>query len=201
MKRIQQPLKAHRKEILESWLEQALKVYSKDARNLFATRKNPFTNPVGQRLKEGLDGFIEALADDAPPEGLAECLGEIVQVRAVQDMPPSRALAFVLELKKVVRQALKEELKSPDLAQDLAGLELRVEHAALAAFDLYQHHRERVFQVRINDIKRNVSSLLKRTSFFNSDDNEMYSNLLSNSNVDNETGETKHRNRKRGGGR
>ncbi len=201
MKSMQQPLSAHRKEILDQWLERALKVYHPDARAMFATRKNPFANPVGQRLKEGLGKFIEKLIDNAPPEGLAECLDDIIQVRSVQDMPPSQALSFVLELKKIVRRALKKELTSPELAQDLAALELRVDHAALKAFDLYQRCRQRVFDVRVNDIKRNVSSLLKRTSFFNSDDEETYSNLLPNSNVDNDTGETKRRDRKRGGGR
>ena len=200
MKRILKRIEAHKKEIAESWLRGALEVYPRDTRNAYAAKKNRFTNPVGQTLEEGLNRVLDELVADADGETLSHCLAEIVRIRSVQDMRPSTALSFLFLLKNVISRVLKNDLRKPSVARELEWVEKRIDSMALFTFDLYSRCRERVYEVRVNDIKRNVSSLLKRSSFFNSD-SETDSNPDFDLNLKHEPGKDLGWNRKRGGGR
>ena len=129
----------------------------------------------------------DELVADADGETLSHCLAEIVRIRSVQDMRPSTALSFLFLLKNVISRVLKNDLRKPSVARELEWVEKRIDSMALFTFDLYSRCRERVYEVRVNDIKRNVSSLLKRSPFFNSD-NETDSNAEANLDLNHEPG-------------
>ncbi|MGZ6142698.1 MAG: hypothetical protein ACXWLM_05135, partial [Myxococcales bacterium] len=68
-------------------------------------------------------------------------------------MPPSRAVGFVF----LLRDAIRAEAPS-----ELAALEPRIENLALLAFDAYVEFRERVHRLREKELKRSVSTILRR---------------------------------------
>jgi len=163
-------IEPNKDEIVEQWLAKGLEVYSADARKFFQKKNNRFVNPVGDTLRRGVGAFVDGLIGDEPPAALCSHLEEIVQIRSVQQMPPSEALGFVMRLKEVVRDVSTKKRKSPpELEKNLAGLASKIDATSLQLFDLYIKYRERLFDIRVNDVKRQVSHLLKRTSFFIND--------------------------------
>ena len=141
-----------RERILAGWVEAVLATWPAEARPLLERRDDPFGNPVGETVRTSLAAALEALLDGAPPRRVAETLGPLVRVRAVHDLPPSRALAFIFRLRRLVREELGD-----------AGEELvpRVEAVLLAAFDLYVAARERLADARVRAERRRTASLLR----------------------------------------
>jgi|UniRef100_A0A7V6A3L8 hypothetical protein len=148
--------------IVEKWLDTLLGSYFPDSGQFLKKEKDPFSNPIAHQLSRGLKDILGVLVEDRGREEANVSLDEVIRVLALQDMPPSRALAFIFALKQVVREELAEELKDPTLAPALAELESRIDGLALLGFDGYTQRREKLCELKVNEVKARVSGLLRR---------------------------------------
>lgn len=143
--------------IVERWLEKVHATYPEDSSRFLVAESDRFANPVGQTLREAIgtlvDGFIEGAADD-----VAGSLDRIIRIRAVQDFTPSQALAFVFQLKEVVR----ELVPSSELSEVIDVLHRRIDELALAAFDIYMTCKEKIYEIRVNEMKNRTFKLVER---------------------------------------
>ncbi len=159
---------AERKEaVLDQWFDLVMDTYAPDTAALWKKKKDPFTNPVRHKLEAGMRGIVENLAAcGATPEAavFSPLLDEIVRVRAVQDFSPSQATSFVFLLKKAVRETLWPHIAEHNLFVDLLALESAIDVLALLAFDIYCQCREKIYQLRVNQIKTQYDRLLKRAN-------------------------------------
>jgi len=71
----------------------------------------------------------------------------------VQSFSPSQAVTFLFDLKKVIRDELKVELMEKTISDELINFEFLIDQVVLRAFDLYMKSREKVFKIRVNEIK------------------------------------------------
>jgi hypothetical protein len=90
---------------------------------------------------------------------MRESLDRIVRIRAVQDLSPSQAVEFVFLLKRAVREELGEALAKQ---VDLSALHAWIDGLALQAFGLFVECRQRIYELRVREIKRRASTLLER---------------------------------------
>jgi hypothetical protein len=137
--------------ILSIWIDRTLDSYKSPG--FFKKAKDHFANPTGANIKEGLTRVLDLLFAGAAIEEFANPLDQVVRIRAVQEFSPSQAVVPFLELKWIIRQVLSEKNKniSPDLNMDT--LDCEIDRVALAAFDIYTQCRERIYQVRIKELK------------------------------------------------
>ncbi len=149
--------------IAQRWLTAALAAYPADSVAAFRREQNRFANPLGHALRVGTAAALEALLEGRTAEEVCSHLDEIVRMRAVQEFPPSRALEFLFALKDAVRAELGSEVLDPDLGSELTQLDRHIDRVALSAWDLYVGWRSRVYELRINEIKRTVSAFAGRT--------------------------------------
>ena len=92
-------------------------------------------------------------------------LEEIIRSRAVQDRTPGESVSFVFLLKDVIRNELKNQMNDKEMVSELAKLDSKIDNLACQAFNVYTGCRERINQIRINEIKRdrdNANRLLER---------------------------------------
>ena len=147
--------------ILDRWFGAVLRTYPADAHEFLGHRADRFANPVGTTTRKALGGLLDGLAaDDA-----AACIGpleEILRIRAVQDFPPSRAVGFVLDLKRILREDLADAGARDVPAASLAAWDESVDRLALVAFDVYVAFRERVFELRSAEWKNRMFRLLQK---------------------------------------
>lgn len=139
--------------MLDTWAKQVLATYSPDAAQIFHRKKDRFANPVGYNVRAGLAECYDSLVGEEEP-GVGRQMEELIKVRAVQQFPPSEAMAFVFQLKDIVRQ-FAEKLKMEVEPADLLALDGRVDRMALLVFDCYMGCRERLHQVRIRELESN----------------------------------------------
>ncbi len=91
--------------------------------------------------------------------GAVQAVDRLVRVRAVQDMTASQALGFIPALKTILREELRELLKEDPEA--LRALEDRIDRLTLLAFDIYSGCKERLYQIRVEEIRTRTERLLK----------------------------------------
>ncbi len=146
--------------IVDRWLRAALSVYPEEGASAFLRQEDPFANPVGNRLRTGVCEILQALLNGADPDTVRHHLREILSIRAVQELSASRAVGFVFELKAAIRGELGAAAADPDYALSIQGVDDKIDQIALAAFDIFVECREKLSQLRINEVKRQVSWIM-----------------------------------------
>lgn len=162
-------LKARKGAIVKAWIARTLHAYPDHTFRFLDQEKDPFRNPVGHTLKEGLAALLEELLGGMNAEKITPLLNDIVRIRAVQDCTAAQAVAFPFLLKNVIRETLHSSCcppLSPSGGKDkgdagswsdaLAPLEDRIDEMALLAFDLFMRCRESMYEVRVNETKRRL---------------------------------------------
>lgn len=158
-------LKQEQGAILNKWLHLILETYNPEAASRLLREKNPFSNPVGHTLRAGLEGVYGELAGGLDPEKVRKYLDMIIRIRAVQEFSPAQAIAFVFLLKSIVREESKKEAWTSLISQDdLTEFEQKIDEMALLAFNVYSDCREKLYELRVNEVKNRSSRLLQRAN-------------------------------------
>ncbi len=152
-----------RSSILKRWFDLILKTYpGGDTSGLTGREKDPFTDPVGHTIASEIEALYGGLLQGKEMDQLSGHLDKIIQIRAVQDFSPSRALVVVPLLKKAVREEIERGgLGAPHGTEDWLEFDARIDELSLMAFDLYTKYRERIYEIRLNEIKKERDRALK----------------------------------------
>jgi hypothetical protein len=154
-------LSRYRPTIREKWYQSVLGTYPEETSSLL-TKKGRISNPVGYVVSEAVDSLLDGLIKGVGREELSSSLFPLVQVRAVQSFSPSEAVSFVHLLKEAVRGALGEDGETRN-REALGKLDAAVEELVLVSFDIYVKCREKIFEVREGELKRNLYMLLRQS--------------------------------------
>jgi polyhydroxyalkanoate synthesis regulator phasin len=148
--------------LLEQWFDIVLETYPYDSSGFLKNKKRQFTNPVGYTISQSLEDLLDELLHEGEMdvEKVSSLLESLIKIRAVQDVTPSRALAFIFRLKKVLR----DELRSAGAAssEDIDALESRVDAMALISFDLFMKCREKIYDLKANELRNMTFRLLQK---------------------------------------
>ena len=149
--------------IVNKWLNLTLETYPEESHGFFA-KKDQFGNPVGHTISQGIGAIYDALLEDKDSVDAPDVFGaldSIIRIRAVQDFSPSEAVSFVLGLKSVVREELGRRILQNGLSEDWSALEERIDGLLLLGFDMYSQCRQKIFDLRVNTVKRRSERLLQ----------------------------------------
>ena len=161
---LQTLLEENKSVILSRWFNAILETYPADTKHFLRTKKNRFDNPVAQRISSGIEGIFSQILKEAEEKEVSPFLDKIIRVRAVQDFNPSQALAFIFDLKRLVREELEEELRKGQLFEELWRFEEEIDKMGLLALDIYMKCREEIYEVRVKEVKRSVGRLVERAN-------------------------------------
>ncbi len=143
-----------RSTIIDKWSDLVVETYPPDTAKFLKAQRDRFANPVGAAIAEGVEGLFDELVRGIDREKASAFLDNIIRIRAIQDFTPSQALCFVLLLKKVVRKVLRKELREVAILEELLGFESNIDELALLSFDIYMSCREKIYEIRVNELKR-----------------------------------------------
>ena len=153
-------LSEHKDAIVEQWLAAIFATYPAETSTFLYNEKDPFANPMGHNLATGVRDLVEQLVlDPDDVDRLRPPLDVILRLRNVQEFSASQALAFVFALKDVMRRVLPL-----DDAQQQAMLDFdrRVDGLALLAFDIFMSCKEKLYEIRVGEMKRRTAKLVER---------------------------------------
>ena len=161
---LQKLLEENKSVILSRWFNSILETYPADTKQFLRTKKNQFDNPVAHRIASGIEGIFRQILNDDEEKDVSPFLDKVIRVRAVQDFSPSQAVAFIFDLKRLVREELGEDIREGQLSEELWRLEEEIDKISLQALDIYMKCREEIYELRVNEVKRSVSRLIDRAN-------------------------------------
>jgi len=145
-------LKLKKADIKTKWLDLVIDSYPADSRNFFKKQKNQFSNPVGVALERQIDTLYDTAA----------ILEDFIRIRSVQEFTAAQATGYILNLKQAVREVLADDIRTSQLFSDLLALESRIDGILLEAFDVYMRSREKIYQIKADELKRRSYFVLRK---------------------------------------
>jgi len=156
-------LRENKADLVKKWFEAVLETYHEESRAPMRRREAQFANPVGFNLAQGLEGLFDGLLQGMMPADVATHLDAMVRIRAVQDFAPSRAVSFIFQLKRIIREVLPpERLGDPASAGEIREMDDAIDDLALYAFDLYMRCRETVYDIKAKEAQSATFRLLQQ---------------------------------------
>ncbi|HWR58039.1 MAG TPA: RsbRD N-terminal domain-containing protein [Thermodesulfovibrionales bacterium] len=152
-------LSRNRSAILERWFGKTLGSYPSDAAGFLKQQKKQFANPVGYTTSKGLEGIFDGLLNNTAFDELTPFIDDVVRIRAIQDLTPSQALVFLFHLKSLIREQPGAEEQS--YSGELRELDSRIDALSLISFDIYMKCREKVYELKANEVKNRTYRLLQ----------------------------------------
>ncbi len=149
-------LEKRKKDVLAKWFQNVADTYPPETSRFLRAEKNRFANPVGFAITQGLSGVFECLLADSERGHVEPHLDEIVRIRAIQSFSPSQSVACLLSLKGIVRAQVAGEA-DPVSEDELREFDGRIDRLMLIAFDNYMDCRERLFEIKVRELKEMVA--------------------------------------------
>jgi hypothetical protein len=143
------------------WQQLVLETYPPETFEFLKNKKDRFDNPIGHTVAEMVTKVLEGIASGAEAEEYRSAIYPVIQVRAVQGFSPSQAMDAVLLLKRAVFETVGIELLEAGECAVLLSVGAKVDELLGLAFDVYSDCRERIHQIRTDEVKRNLYMLLK----------------------------------------
>jgi len=156
-------LSGQKADITRKWLDALVDSYPSDTRRFLRKEKSRFANPVGHTYRDEVERLFDAFVNDQT-EKMASALDGILRVRAIQDFTPSGALEFLFQFRQIVREALQGKGLGNGASGALKEADEKLDQLLLFGFDIYSKRREKIYDLRVNEIKRRVTRLLERAN-------------------------------------
>ncbi len=156
-----------RETLVDRWVNRFFASYPLDSKGFMRTSRDRFANPVGETTRIAATVLFDAVIGmDADPETVKQALHDLIWIRAVQDMPPSKAVGALFLLKELLRSEVLPECLQPEhsgleLLNRYLAMESRLDTLGLMALDMYAEARERVFRIRVEEVKRSQSQVIR----------------------------------------
>lgn len=149
--KLREALHNNRYKIVDKWVDYTLSTY--ESSSFFKREKDAFANPIGGTVRPALKNLFSILSKGQDAENCKKPLSDLMHLRSVQVFFPSQAVAPLNAVKHITREILVSDKETAHLVSELYDFEFAVDLTMLAAFDLYMECREKIYQVRINEIK------------------------------------------------
>lgn len=154
--------------ILSKWFEVILDTYPAETSKFLNNQKDLFSNPVGSTIFQGLESLlVEIIDDNMDSQRVSLFLDNIIRVRAIQDFSASQAVAFIFSAKDIIRQEVETAVASGNILPNQVSIELRhleskIDGLALLSFDVYMKCREKIYEIKANEVKNMTYRLLQQ---------------------------------------
>lgn len=156
-----------KKAILQGWLRGIFDSYTPETGNFLLNQGDRFANPVGYTVSTSAGQLLDALIRGDDPRALRGCLEKIIRIRAVQDFTPSQAVAFMIDLKTVIRGQVLGGATKYGLLDELNELEIKIDYLADTSSELYVEIKTQIRDLAVKeslkagDFKARVISIRK----------------------------------------
>ncbi len=155
-------LERRKGDIVKLWFELVMKSYPPDTAQFYKGQKDPFANPVGSSTSQGLSEVFDEILGNMDRNVIAASLDTIIRIRAIQNFTPSTALAFIPELKQILRKTFHKDLKGTGQLDQLFQIENRIDQLSLIAFDIYVKCREKIYELKVSTEKEKIYKAFAR---------------------------------------
>jgi predicted ABC-class ATPase len=149
----------NKQKIINQWFQIVVETYPDETAKFLKSQKNPFLNPVGAAIREGLEGILSWIISGGQSGELTPFLDRIIRIRAIQEFKPSDALKFIADLRWIVRDVCSGEKEFTSIVDNINAF---VDRLLMESFDVFAKCREDLYEVRLREVKDRTFRLLQR---------------------------------------
>jgi 6-pyruvoyl-tetrahydropterin synthase len=154
----------NKQSIIKQWFSLIIETYPQDTARFLKREQDPFANPVGNTTQKNITEIFEQLLQDKVEKNiLTDYLDPILRIRAIQNFSASQAVGFILEIKNIVRKII-DDSKFSFSNDDYYRFESRVDQMTLYAFDIYMTCKEKIYDLKANEIRERSFKVLERAN-------------------------------------
>jgi len=150
--------------ILKRWFNRILETYPDETARFIKKEKDPFANPVGATIWKGIEEVFKELLTEIDPPKVSSFLDGIIRVRAIQNFTPSQAVMFIFFLKEIIREELDNDIRNKGISKEIVKIESKIDKLALISFDIYVQCREKIYQLKTDEVKNRYFRLLQKAN-------------------------------------
>jgi len=162
-----------RSAIISRWFDSAIHAYAPDTAAFIKSQKDQFANPVGSHTLKGVEGLFDQLVGGMDAGAIANHLDPIMRIRAVQNLTPARAAAFIFSLKSILIEMFGQNLQDASTTRQFLEIEARIDQMGLAAFDIYIACREKIYELKANETRNRTFKAFERAGLISKDPGEV----------------------------
>ena len=155
--------------VVKQWFERLTATYPADTSQFLRSQKDAFANPVGQNSFQSLDGLFDHILKGFDRDTAQPIIDPIIRIRAIQDFTPSKAIGFVFELKEIIQDMAPAD---PVGQKAMADLDRRIDNLGLLAFDVYMQCREKIYDLKANEMRARTLSAFDRAGLMKGPDDD-----------------------------
>jgi hypothetical protein len=156
--------------IIKMWFEKVVNTYPIDTAQFLKNQKDPFANPVGQSSLKSLQDIFDMAIGGFDPKTARPLIDPIIRVRAIQDFTPAEAVGFMFDLKAIIREIVPVDIKDGKNQAALHALDKRIDQLSLLAFDIYMQCREKIMDLKANEMRARTYSAFSRAGLIKEPD-------------------------------
>jgi hypothetical protein len=153
--------------IVKQWFDRLMDTYPADTAQFLRSQKDAFANPVGQNSLQSLDALFDHIIKDFDPKTARPIIDPIIRIRAIQDFTPAKAIRFVFDLKDLIHTAVGAGVSDH---KDQRALYKRIDDLGLLAFDVYMQCREKIYDLKANEMRKRTLSAFDRAGLIKEPD-------------------------------
>ncbi|MCS7149309.1 MAG: RsbRD N-terminal domain-containing protein [Caldimicrobium sp.] len=151
----------HKDDIFQRWIDLYWSKYG-ESKTYLKKGADPFQNPFAFHVEECFKGILDFLSEELNFSFIDPYLEKLAQLRATQEGSLSLALSFLIDLKALIREHWGEEIVQRYGINAILEFEDLLSALLLRVGDYYLKYRERIYDLKIEEWKRNHYLLLKR---------------------------------------
>jgi hypothetical protein len=155
-------LRQRREIILKEWQKSTLDFYATGAFKSAKKSVDRFGNPIVYTVSTGLETILDELIEGIHTAKSDEALEDVIKIRSLQTEKPSQTLEFLFYLKKIFKDELGGRAGEKDDFEEIEKLYTALDNLILSAFDIYMKCREKIYEIKSNEIKRMSYKLWER---------------------------------------
>ncbi len=155
--------------IVKQWFDRLMETYPADTAQFLRSQKDAFANPIGQNSLKSLNDIFDHIIEKFDPETARPIIDPIIRIRAIQDFTPALAVRFVFDLKDVIHEEVQAETSDH---KQWRALNKRIDQLGLLAFDVYMQCREKIYDLKANEMRKRTLSAFDRAGLIKEPGNE-----------------------------
>lgn len=157
--------------IVKQWFNNLMDTYPPDTAQFLRSQKDAFANPVGQNSLQSLKDIFDHILESFDRKTAQPFIDPIIRMRAIQDFTPADAVRFVFDLKDIIRNAVHGDLAGN---KKWYALEKRIDDLGLLAFDVYMQCREKIYELKANEMRKRTFSAFDRAGLIKEPDDDCF---------------------------
>jgi len=158
-----------RSAVIAKWFDSAIHAYAADAAAFIQSQKDPFANPVGSQTRNSIENLFDQLVGGMDASAIHASLDPVMRIRAVQNLSPAQATAFIFALKKILQEMFDKQLQDADGIRSFWEVESRIDRIGLTAFDVYMACREKIYELKANETRNRTFKAFERAGLIKKD--------------------------------